>query len=58
MKRVCAWCGAFLGEVEPLEDPGPTHGICEACAARWEDPGQVVEDGLRELGELLRQYPP
>jgi hypothetical protein len=33
MQVLCAWCHrdgkpAFLGEREPLENPGPTHGIC------------------------------
>jgi hypothetical protein len=33
MKRICAWClregmPAYLGEVEPLDDPTVTHGIC------------------------------
>ena len=33
MKILCAWCHrdgkpAYLGEREPLENPGPTHGVC------------------------------
>jgi hypothetical protein len=33
MKVLCAWCCSegkpgYLGEREPLEDLGPTHGIC------------------------------
>jgi predicted RNase H-like nuclease (RuvC/YqgF family) len=33
MKLICAWCQqegvpAFLCEVEPLDDPSETHGIC------------------------------
>lgn len=33
MKVVCAWCRregrpAILGEREPFDDPGETHGIC------------------------------
>ena len=33
MKIVCAWCErdgvpAVMGEREPLDDPGVTHGIC------------------------------
>lgn len=32
MIRVCAWCKESLGpDVEPLEDPSITHGICERC---------------------------
>ncbi|MGH7304842.1 MAG: hypothetical protein ACRELZ_16270 [Candidatus Rokuibacteriota bacterium] len=34
MKILCAWCcrdgqPGYLGEREPLENPLPTHGICE-----------------------------
>ncbi|HXG05566.1 MAG TPA: hypothetical protein VNO23_19390 [Candidatus Binatia bacterium] len=33
MKAFCAWCRrdglvGFLGDREPLDDPGETHGIC------------------------------
>jgi len=31
MKRVCAWCGKFLGEKKPLEDKSVTHSICNKC---------------------------
>lgn len=38
MKAFCAWCRGeglvgFLGEREPLDDPGETHGICSRHAA-------------------------
>jgi hypothetical protein len=34
MKILCAWCcrdglPGYMGEREPLDDPQPTHGICE-----------------------------
>ena len=33
MQVLCAWCRreskpGYLGEREPLENPGPTHGVC------------------------------
>ena len=33
MKVICAWCKRDLGEKFP-EQPGVSHGICEACAKR------------------------
>lgn len=32
--RICAWCGASLGEAPPWEDQTVSHGICDRCAAR------------------------
>lgn len=34
MKRVCAWCGKDMGEIEPLDDDSITHGICDDCLLR------------------------
>lgn len=34
MKRVCAWCGLPMDEVEPLEDERISHGICPTCEKR------------------------
>jgi hypothetical protein len=31
MKRICAWCGKYLGE-KPGLDRVVTHGICDECA--------------------------
>lgn len=31
MIRFCSWCGANLGEKEPLDDKRVTHGICDPC---------------------------
>ena len=31
MRRICAWCGEFKGEKEPLKDTSETHGICKKC---------------------------
>ena len=33
MKIICAWCKCDLGEKYP-DQPGVSHGICEACAKR------------------------
>jgi len=27
----CAWCNKYLGEKEPLDDKGVTHGMCPGC---------------------------
>ncbi len=34
MTALCAWCTAFLGPRDPIEDTATTHGICEDCARR------------------------
>lgn len=34
MIRLCAWCGRYLGDTDPLGDPRPTHGICRGCEKR------------------------
>lgn len=31
MRVICAWCGEFQGEKEPLKDKSETHGICKKC---------------------------
>ncbi|MFN7955877.1 MAG: hypothetical protein U0610_29460 [bacterium] len=36
----CAWCGALLGQKEPLLDTRPTSGICDECVEQLES-GQV-----------------
>ncbi len=40
MIAVCAWCEregapAVLGEREPLDNPGITHGMCERHEVEW-----------------------
>ncbi len=37
MKIRCAWCGADLGEKEPLGDHRFSHGMCEACSLSYQD---------------------
>jgi hypothetical protein len=34
LRVYCAWCGAFKGEKEPLENKTETHGICQKCYRR------------------------
>jgi hypothetical protein len=34
MLRRCAWCRLILGQSEPLDEAGVTHGICLPCADR------------------------
>ncbi|MFC2001847.1 hypothetical protein ACFLUZ_05010 [Chloroflexota bacterium] len=31
MRKVCAWCGKDMGEIEGHGKTGTTHGICEEC---------------------------
>lgn len=34
MKVICAWCGADLGDKEPLGDKRVSHSICVECLAK------------------------
>lgn len=34
LQLVCAWCGADLGQKEPIEDKRVSHGICKSCEAK------------------------
>ncbi|MBA7647306.1 hypothetical protein ES703_55078 [subsurface metagenome] len=31
MRKICAWCGKDLGEIEGHGQKGTTHGICDEC---------------------------
>ena len=33
MRRICAWCGSHLGDVDPgyIYEHPITHGICDCC---------------------------
>jgi len=66
MKVECAWCGKNLGEKEPVEDTGITHGMCPACReterktgefelAIKRDPARysVVRNSHRQLTEVI-----
>lgn len=48
MNRICAWCGAVLGEDPDAVRPGEvTHGICPACVR------DVSRGGGMPLGEFV-----
>jgi hypothetical protein len=55
VKAFCAWCRGeglvgFLGEREPLDDPGETHGICPRhAAALLADVTAQSRSGVRTL---------
>ena len=46
-KRLCAWCGKFLGWGE-TQDGSPTHGICDECAKKMEDEETLDEEDARK----------
>jgi hypothetical protein len=56
MKIRCAWCGADLGEKEPLEDHRFSHGMCEACSLSYLD-GRT-RDTLKQYLERLNEPVP
>ena len=41
MKIQCAWCGADLGEKEPLGDTSITHGMCSRCRETERQTGEL-----------------
>ena len=41
MTKACAWCGRPMGEVEPKEVTGTTHGMCESCEKIMNDMDRV-----------------
>jgi len=56
LRRICAWCGAGLGEEEPLGDPEVTRTICTACAERlaeYRKPVLVVSRSWTRLYDEL-----
>lgn len=44
MIRQCAWCSDLLGQIEPLDDPTVTHGLCTSCQ-------QILYEVYRETDE-------
>ncbi len=62
MKLLCAWCEkegkpAFLADVEPLEDPSKTHGICPAHRRQVEDEvTRLREDAGRQRRAAEQQH--
>lgn len=60
-RKVCAWCGAELGQVEGLPPASVSHGMCDGCALRQLE--QLREDevhataSMRVPAELLEGVP-
>jgi hypothetical protein len=52
MVRQCAWCGLLLGQCEPLDGAGVTHGICPACWSRLEGEWHAPQDAPGPHGQL------
>lgn len=40
MQVICAWCGKFIKEKEPIKDRIISHGICNKCA--WKFKGLTI----------------
>lgn len=53
----CAWCGAHLGDKEPLADPRPTSGICEGCVDQLEGGRYSSKPHLRAEACASRAIP-
>jgi PAS domain-containing protein len=53
MKVRCSYCHRSMGEIEPLEDPQLSHGMCRDClehfAPQWE--GLKLDDYLARFSE-------
>lgn len=52
MVRVCAWCERYLGSMEPLRDPGVSHGICDDCFQRQAAEAPVLVVSRERLGAV------
>jgi hypothetical protein len=64
VQRICAWCGADLGQKEPLENTNVAATICRGCAehlAAYRNPVLVVSQRwarmYEEIVELLKDRP-
>jgi DNA-directed RNA polymerase subunit RPC12/RpoP len=58
MKRMCAWCGRELDQVERRDNQPLTHGLCPECRRRFfavaKDPdGPLVENDKGAVRENL-----
>jgi len=52
----CAWCGAWMGQTEPLEISQITHGMCPACAeVLWREIEEAMTAQKREQEEPIRR---
>lgn len=52
MIRWCAYCQSFLGEREPFEDLGFTHGVCGDCLPLFDPDTEADFDAI----ELLKRF--
>jgi len=58
MKRMCAWCGRELDQVERRENQPLTHGLCSECRRRFfavaedRDAPSVESDGGKARTDL------
>jgi len=43
MIRLCAWCGAEMGEKWPFWDKSVTHGICDSCREKIDEEQAAYE---------------
>ena len=61
MKLLCAWCEkegkpALNAEVEPKDDPTPTHGMCPAHRAEAEKEIEALRQQVNKDLQALREW--
>lgn len=54
MKLLCAWCEkegkpAFIAELEPKDDPAPTHGMAPKRRAEAEKELEALREKVEEV---------
>ena len=55
---VCAWCGRFMGQREPLAQADVSHGMCGPCRERhaWQkEPVLVVSRDCASMADTVRE---
>ena len=52
MIQICAWCRAWMGQTNPLEDRRVTHAICPTCLAH-----QLTELAASQNGSVTETHP-
>jgi methanogenic corrinoid protein MtbC1 len=52
MIRWCSYCQSFIGEVDPFDDFGITHGACEACRANSAHRNGSLSSSYDSLSEI------
>jgi len=58
MLRRCAWCGLVLGQSEPLDEGGVTHGICLPCADRMLEEFRQTQAAQALVGQVAPSCQP